>query len=99
MSYSWKSVPGQDYSNRARYNICYFMRKNNIAASSNVIPGVSAKKIYLFLSGKQDITISKLGLIANYLGMDICNLFYPIPEKPEELKMPYSYKAEIAHGK
>ena len=97
MSYSWKSVPGQEFSNRARYNICYFMRKMNIAASSNAIPGVSAKKIYLFLSGQQDITISKLGLIADYLGMDICNLFYPIPDKPEELKMPYASKAETPH--
>ena len=89
MSYKWKEVEGQELANRARYNIYRIMRHKNLPASQNVIAGISAKKIYTFLSGRQDITLTKLEIIADGLHVGITTLFRPIPKNPEKLKMPY----------
>lgn len=91
MSYAWKPVEGQEWSNRARYNIHVMMRKANIPASKVKIEGVSAKKIYEFLVGKQDITVKKLGAIADFLGVSINTLFKAIPDVPEVVKPPYRH--------
>ena len=89
MSYKWKEIEGQEWANRARYNIYRIMREKNLPASQNVIEGISSKKIYTFLSGQQDITVTKLGIIADGLHIGLTTLFKPIPENPEVLKMPY----------
>ena len=89
MSYNWKEIEGQEWANRARYNIYRIMREQNLPASRDVIQGVSPKKIYEFLSGRQDITLGKLAFIADGLHVSMITLFQPIPDNPEVLPMPY----------
>lgn len=94
MSFSWKIVEGQDWSNRARYNIYDHMRKNNISARSLTVEGASNKKLYMFMSGKQDITVTKLMKVANALGMTFAHIFDPIPKHPTEYKGAYVKTSE-----
>jgi hypothetical protein len=90
MSYQWKPVEGQDWSNRARYHVYRLMRLRNLPASDkNVIPGVSPKTLYNFLVGDSDMTITRLGLIADACGVQMRTLFDPIPDNPRELPRPH----------
>ena len=91
MSYNWKEVEGADWSNRARYNIYVKMRKNNISARRLPMSGVSIKKMYMFMSGQQDITINKIMAIGNALGMEMGEMFHPIPEVRETFQRAYEY--------
>jgi len=92
MSYNWKEVEGADWSNRARYNIYVTMRRNNISARRLDIKGVSLKKLYMFMSGQQDITVLKLQAIAEALDMKVGEMFCPIPAERETYQRAYQYE-------
>ena len=84
MSYNWKAVEGQDWSNRARYNIYKIMREKNIAG-----------KLFVFMSGRQDITLTKLQLLADFLDVRFYDLFNPIPANPKTFKRAYRRREDV----
>jgi DNA-binding phage protein len=92
MSYKWKEVEGQEWANRARYNIYVIMRMKNMPASASLIEGISREKLYRFMSGQQDITLTKLALVAEGIGVSMMRLFKEIPKVRQELPMPYRVK-------
>ena len=94
MSYSWKEVEGAEWANRARYNIYVKMRSNNISARKLKMDSVSLKKLYMFMSGQQDITVPKLEAIASALDMRPYEMFRQIPDEAEREVFPRSYSYE-----
>ena len=95
MSYNWKAVEGQDWSNRARYNIYKIMREKNIAGTSVHLDGLSHKKLFVFMSGRQDITLTKLQLLADFLDVRFYDLFNPIPANPKTFKRAYRRREDV----
>lgn len=68
-----KQVPGQTYSNRVRKNLCKVMEARGIT-SRQALPNMSQSGLHKFVSGRGDITLTKLQIIADDLGVSIFDL-------------------------
>jgi len=81
---TWSLVPGQEYSNRARYNI----RRVMIAKGMPIKHGTEScapKTLHNFCHGKADMTIGKLQQVAVDLNVSMATLFRRVPNDTPEL--------------
>ena len=71
--YIAQTVDGQTYSNRVRQNIAAIMGARGMAGM-NGLPNLSQSGLYKFISGRGDITITRLQMVADDLGVSIFEL-------------------------
>ena len=71
--YVAQSVEGQTYSNRIRLNIASIMESRGMVGM-NGLPSLSQSGLYKFVSGRGDITITRLQMVADDLGVSIFDL-------------------------
>jgi transcriptional regulator with XRE-family HTH domain len=64
---------GQTYTNRIRKNVSRIMTERGMRAYRG-LPHMSQAGLYKFLSGKADITVTKLQLLADDLGVSVFEL-------------------------
>lgn len=68
-----KVVAGQTYSNRVRKNLSQLLVARGIT-SRQALPNFSQSGLHKFISGRGDITLTKLQIIADDLGVSIFDL-------------------------
>ena len=93
MSYSWSEVDGQEWSNRARYNLYCLFKLYELPTSTPLVEGVTPRTIYNFMSGRNDTTISTLAKIADFFEIPLTKLFMEIPEKPLQQMPPSRFRS------
>jgi hypothetical protein len=71
--YLAKEVKGQLYSNRIRNNIQKIMESRDMAGSAG-LPHMTKNGLYKFVSGRGDITVTRLQIVADDLGVSIFEL-------------------------
>lgn len=68
-----KHVAGQTYSNRVRKNLAQILTARGIT-SRQALPNFSQSGLHKFISGRGDITLTKLQIIADDLSVSIFDL-------------------------
>ena len=75
---NWTEVPGQEYSNRARYHLRRLMHERGYPFSEG-LNAYAARSMYNFVHEGADITLFKLELIAEELDVKVETMLLPIP--------------------
>jgi hypothetical protein len=76
---TWASVPGQNYSNRARYHLRRRLNHRKVLMKDG-LECAAPKTLSNFILGKADMTINKLDQIATELGTTVHAMLRRIPE-------------------
>jgi len=71
--YTANEVDGQLYSNRVRINIARIMESRGMSGGKG-LPNMSHTGLYKFVSGRGDITVTRLQQIAEDLGVGFFDL-------------------------
>lgn len=71
--YQAKDVPGQLVANRIRRNIAQIMQARGMSGTSG-LPSISGMGLYRFISGKSDMTLTRVQRIADDLGVTVAEL-------------------------
>lgn len=82
----YKPVDGQRVSNRARWWVHYYTSRSGFTWQDiDSRDDISGKTFWNFVSGGRNITLEKLGIIAEALHVDITELLKPIPTDAPDL--------------
>jgi hypothetical protein len=71
--YTPAQVKGQFYTNRVRKNVARIMTERDMPGSKG-LPHMSAAGLYKFMSGGADITMTRMQMIADDLGVSVAEL-------------------------
>jgi len=77
--YTPKDVPGQTYSNRVRRNVARIMRSRGMPGSGG-LPHMTSAGLYKFMTGRVDMTITRVQMIADDLGVSVNELLQYCPD-------------------
>jgi transcriptional regulator with XRE-family HTH domain len=80
-----QEIDGQVYSNRIRRNLSRIMVERGVLGYKG-LPHMSASGLYKFISGRGDITITKLQEVADDLGVGFFDLLSNVTSDQASLK-------------